>query len=1167
MYKRYISYFFILFFVGRVQAQTTYEYYNYIHYTTDQGLPHSLVFDVDQSKDGFIWVATNNGLGRFDGYDFKTFRPTVNKKNGIGDKSVSFLFPDNRNNLWMALQGKGICRMKLDNEIFSNYSPQEKDTFKIIGNDIFTIIQDASSVLWIGTNKGVEYFNDNSNSFVNIPNIPSDKISIKQINDDGYGRMWYLSYGGLAWIDKASKISHVPSELTKTTFLDTLRINSFAIQDSSKLWLATITQGIFCYNLKTMEVEFSLPTYKDIDNISLNKRGDLFFVANAPYNQLLVLPQSTTKTRKAQLLYQFPPNLRISWVNYVQDWEGDEWISFENGLLKVRSDFKLSTIRSNMFTENDLLKGNVHIRFLDNMGNLWLSCERKGIIMIDLHQKKFNHYKYLISDKVISGDNMNMVFEDSDGKIWTGCYDQGISCYNPKTKQSTIIPYNITNSKLINFKGPSGITEDNEGKIWIGFYEGGLIKIDKKTFSLEYFSNNPHAKNYFNSSIIRSIITDNEQNIWLASSTSGVVEYHRATKNFIYHSELYEKDFHTNSHYRFIFKSKNGTIWFGTQNGGLGKYTVSNHLFTHYTHNPQNQKSISGNTVYFVYEDTDSQLWVATNNGLNRFNPATEQFENHIFDDEGSSCAIYRIYPDKHNNLWMSGDCGLIRFNKLTFEKTRYLKGDGLPSSEFNTMAGCETRAGEIFLGSPQGLVSFFPDSIKPNPYPSKPILTNLKIFNRTISPGDTVHGCVILDKNISLLKNIVLNYDVNDFTIDFSAMHFASPSKNQFYYQLSGYNEKWILCNANKRFANFTGLPPGQYTFHLKTTNNDGLMSNPKDEISLNIEIVPPLTQTLWFRMLLTIALALFIFGLFKYRLRIIRNQKIELENTVVARTKEINDKNTLLEERQEEIETQNDELERHRNHLELLVDNRTLELQIALTKAEESDRLKSTFLANMSHEIRTPMNAIMGFSSLLIDDTLTNSEKNIYAEIVHSNGESLLNLLNDILDRSIIESGKMKIIKREIDLNVLLNEIYIVFSKHKEVMLNPDLKLIFNIDPTINLIIITDSIRLTQVFNNLVGNAIKFTKSGTISLSYTVENHHIKFQISDTGIGMDAKRINTVFERFRKIENPNIVYHRGAGLGLSICKSIVEMLGGTIWAESQLGVGSTFFFTIAKK
>lgn len=237
-------------------------------------------------------------------------------------------------------------------------------------------------------------------------------------------------------------------------------------------------------------------------------------------------------------------------------------------------------------------------------------------------------------------------------------------------------------------------------------------------------------------------------------------------------------------------------------------------------------------------------------------------------------------------------------------------------------------------------------------------------------------------------------------------------------------------------------------------------------------------------------------------------------------------------------------------------------LELVKAKEQAEESDRLKSAFLANMSHEIRTPMNGIIGFSSLLKRPNLTEKKQQKYIEIIEQNGKRMLNLINDIIDISKIEAGLVKVTKTEIIFNDLLENVYTFFKPEAD-QKGLDLRIeTSNINQ--RAIIKTDIDKLNAILINLVKNAIKYTNKGYIEIGYKTTKNLLKFHISDTGIGIPQNRQNEIFERFIQDDTVNKIAQEGAGLGLAISKSFIEMLDGEIWVESKIGEGSTFYFSI---
>ena len=380
----------------------------------------------------------------------------------------------------------------------------------------------------------------------------------------------------------------------------------------------------------------------------------------------------------------------------------------------------------------------------------------------------------------------------------------------------------------------------------------------------------------------------------------------------------------------------------------------------------------------------------------------------------------------------------------------------------------------------------------------------------------------------------------------------------------LSGYDPDWIVA-GDHRTATYKNLKPGKYTFMVLGSNNDGIWSS--SQKTLQIIVNPPFWQTWFFRVASIILLLGLIFLVFSWRLKSIRREKRKLEKLVKERTTELREVNVKLEEQSEELISQNEELKQnqeqlslYKDQLEELVINRTSELEKAKNKAEESDRLKSAFLANMSHEIRTPLNAITGFTGLFDDPDIDAETRTTYHNIIQSNTDSLLRLIDDILDLSTIEANQL-IVKYTLFAPLkVFQEIFQQFQPQVTESVEFYLKL--DKDST-STIINSDEQRFRQILSNLVSNAFKFTESGSIEMGFYNDSHNkVVFYVKDTGIGIPKKEQKNIFNPFTKIEETTRLF-RGVGLGLAICKQLTELLGGKMWIESEPGKGSTFFFT----
>ena len=611
-------------------------------------------------------------------------------------------------------------------------------------------------------------------------------------------------------------------------------------------------------------------------------------------------------------------------------------------------------------------------------------------------------------------------------------------------------------------------------------------------------------------------------------------------------------------------------LWVGTRKGLFkilarpdGRINLHSDSLRYFVNDPLNTNTISGNYVISICLDNQNNLWFGTHgNGINKLiiDSAANMQEKFVSWDETnglSNNVIYCILQDNSGNFWMSTDNGISCYDPANNSFRNYYMSDGLQSDQFYWSAGFINKQGKIYFGSMNGMNSFIPEDIHESRSVVKTVITDLKIFNQSVKVGKDYNGRIILQKSIPYTDQVVLSYKSREFSIEFSALDFDQPDKIQYEYKLIGFDDNWTYVSSDRRFASYTNLTGKKYTFIVKAGNGEGSWND--NPAILKIRILPPFWKTPWFIICILLSVAGILFLIYKIRIYNISQQKKILAENVEQRTMELSKANALLKEKQQEIIIQNDELAKHRNNLEQLVYDRTVELENAKKKAEEADRLKSAFLANMSHEIRTPMNAIVGFSNLLLND-YEEIEKKQFIDIINNNCENLMVLINDILDISLIEANQLKISPSPFDANVVLKELESTYRIKEK----PEVTIRFENSPKKQLILVTDRFRFRQILDNLLSNAIKYTEKGEIKFGYKVNEGDVIFYVSDSGVGIDKDDFNRVFDYFQKLENQKTKLYRGAGIGLSICKKLVILLNGEIWLDSEPGKGSTFFFKL---
>jgi signal transduction histidine kinase/DNA-binding NarL/FixJ family response regulator len=553
---------------------------------------------------------------------------------------------------------------------------------------------------------------------------------------------------------------------------------------------------------------------------------------------------------------------------------------------------------------------------------------------------------------------------------------------------------------------------------------------------------------------------------------------------------------------------------------GLNRFDPGTQQFLVYRHNPEDSRSLSHSKVNAIWQDRRGTLWIGTENGLNQLDPVRGSFTSFTKGNGLPDNKITAILEDDEGYLWLGTQNGLSRFHPQTGIIRNYSESDGLPGNSLGM--GHRTPSGEMMFASAKGLITFHPERISTNSYIPPVVLTGFSLFNRPVHPG--AHSP--LHTSIWATNSLTLTHNQNIFTFEFAALSYLAPEKNRYRYRLEGLEPEWNEVDSRRRLATYTSLPSGTYTFRVQASNNDAVWN--ETGATLVLTVLPPWWATWWFSGMAGLSLAGMAFLAYRTRVRSLHLAAARLEVQVSERTGE------LL--------------------------NQTRELQIAKDAAEAANRAKTTFLANMSHELRTPLNAILGFTNLLREEDVSEKQRGDL-DVINRSGEHLLNLINDVLDVAKIEAGNQGLELVPCDLTSLVLEVMDMMRERAEAKQIA----LFVVQPTeFPRYVRADAPKLRQVLINLLDNAVKYTETGSVGLQLeagpadTAGRLLITLSVEDTGIGLSREDQARIFEAFVQIGKADS--QRGTGLGLTITRQFVELMGGTIRVESTPGEGSRF-------
>jgi signal transduction histidine kinase/ligand-binding sensor domain-containing protein/CheY-like chemotaxis protein len=1120
--------------------------YHFQYLKVEDGLPQNTINAIAKDAFGFMWFGTNNGICRFDGYSFETFKSDKNNSNSLPDNMISSIEPGFDNNIWIG-SSNGLSYYDPYADLIYNYTVAETGCQDI--QKVTSILADGDK-LWIGTST--------NGLFLLTPNKDGNlRISSHFIRNNH-------SIG-------TNNITVISKNHTNTVVVGT-------------------NEGIFTYQPQHNIFEKKSNYGQLLENAFINdifesNKGELFVATSIGLAFL-------GHNMQQPVMYTNNPadetSLAHNTVNKIsENAQGEILVASLGGLQK----FDPSTGLFYSFPEigPDYYKLNnqfINTLFCDKAGNVWIGTEKGGINKFNVFQNQFGYYTHDPNNKNSLNENtINSIFKEKD-YLWIGTAGGGLNMVDLKSGTINHYVFNVFNQRSISSDYITSFIRDNSDMLWVGTWGGGLNRLTTlgSSVSIERITaGSSGASNTLVNSFISSLVYDG--NKLVIGTEGGLSTYNTLLRRFT----TYTTPINNNpplSEIGCLLKDSKGYYWVGTRNG-LFRFHSSSLIETEeptvqidkiqfFRNEPGNQHSIPGNYVISLLEDSKGNIWVGTyGNGLCKC----------TFDQNGNiQCAtisqadglpnnvIYGILEDDFGNLWISTDYGLACYNLSTKKIRNFFKQDGLLNNQFYWSASFKSDEGILYFGGTEGLNYFKPEHVLEYKHLATPKVTRLKIFNQEIRSGEISHGKVVIRKPVFSADTILLSYRDNNISLDFSALDFYLPEKTVFAYMIPEIDKDWIYVPAQRRFANYSNLKGGSYHFLLKASNCDGIWNEKPTEIT--IIITPPFWKTKWFTILSIIFVLSVSFFIIQYQLKRIIDQKRVLEEKVILRTQKIEDQKIMLEKQANDLIESNQKLERR----QILIEQQKKELEdknneissqrdeliLLNNKVREINQKQLSFFTNISHEFRTPLTLIISPLERLIDKFKNDNETENILKILNRNAQRLLLLINQLLEIRKIETGNQELRVELTDVKAFLLEI---FNSFNELARKNEILYTCNFSITDETWI--DKEKIENVTYNLLSNAFKFTpKGGKISLSVRTkkidENLFLKISVSDSGIGISPDQIGRLFDRFYQVTESKNHKHAGTGIGLSLVKSLAEIMYGKVEAQSEPGKGSNFSVSI---
>lgn len=1141
----------------------------FTHYSSKDGLSQNTVMYMLQDHNDFLWFATWDGINRFDGYNFTTYKPRPDNNIPLSNSRINWMGEDkwgyiwllsydyhayrfdpgterfeqvpvgeewtnikiskinilSDGSIWLTCKEGGVVRIIPQNNVPHHYETEAfttvSESFQV--NKLYDITLASNGSVWMLTDCGLGMFKlGQRQPIVSFSGRPDAKKSQSfyaccELN----GKMFFSSDEGRIWIydEKEGRFQLLSLPVSS-------RVVDVKVVSDNELLACTSSDGLYLYDVRTGGVtSFQSVDYQELSQVHIqsayvDRYKTVWFQVEEP--QTICYLNMLTRKLKVQTMKEeigeavsSNPSFHVH-----EDIFNNLWIHpYAGGFSRYdRENDRLVPFYDEAGSPDWRFSSKIHSAMSDKQGNLWLCTHSKGLEKVSFTDRQF-HISCIKECKSHSLMNsVRAVFQDKEGNLWVGMkngflyvYDQQHHCKGYLTKQGRVAMQGTPMKGVV-----YSIMQDRQGTLWIGTRGEGLIKADKlgENYRLSRFRYSESDIYSLSDNSVFWLYEDDKGLIWIATFGGGlnyVVQEAGRYKFINYRNNMKNYPIATCEKVRHISGDGKGHIWLGTSCGSIcfkNRFKSPEDIeFNVYKHVPGDKKSLSNNEVHWVLPTKKGDCYFLTFGGglcqLERDGIGKATFKSYTIRDGLASDVLLSGQEDEKGNLWISTEEGVSKFVPSTGYVKNFIDNDlGISEAQFNEASSIRSSNGRIYFGTTQGLLSFCPDSIRISTYIPEMVLSKLSVLNREVS---LTAAESVLKQNINDIEELVLPHDKNVLTLTFAALDMANTKNIRYSYKLENFDTDWIYSDE-QHSATYTNLPTGCYTFHVKSTNGDGMWVD--NEKTLAITVEPAFWETIWAYMLYFILVTILIY-VAVHILFIIFRLKHEV----------------------------------------------SVEQKIA--------DVKLRFFTDISHELRTPLTLITGPLECILKNNQIPVEISKQLQLMQRNTDRMLRLVNQILDFRKIQNHKMKLCVQQIEVVSFVKRIMENFDAVAE---EHQLDFVFYAEGE-KIYLWADADKLEKIVFNLLSNAFKYTPDRKmVKVSIREDVRSIFIEVQDQGVGIPENKRNSLFVRFEDHLNQRYFSRQSTGIGLSLVKELIDLHKGSIMVNSKPGKGSCFIVNLLK-